>query len=1091
MNAFIRLVKTLLIPWILLIYHADLAAQDSIISIIKKANAAPPLRNFPNSVFVERPAPKPALTPGSDLPENFSMLPYLPAERMQSVLSAGCTDSSFLKVFESPDRAYSFSTSAKTKDGGIVLGGYGRNKLLGPPYKWYGVITKFDSVGQHAWSKELQSDVLPGVGMYIENIFVLSDGSMVVSGWHNNPLSTTAPTPTVDLFVAKLTAAGALIWLKTFHSLMGNGCTTSNIRYLWTAEGVNGEMYFGGTIPNCPDPRYLVVFKLDNAGNLIWKYNFTGHFTKSYCMGIFYNGSTITVINRGEGSSSSSASVDFIQLNSTTGAYHSHKSWEPDLPSPANFYAGLLNWSPAAVRLNNGSYCVYGNTFGDFFNPFGNLLPHFSVLEFNSNHDFVNGYTINSTLASNPYESKIRVDRFGKVIYSMSVQLTYPDEIKYYGMADNGVILHQRKKDVNGFEVFYDNTELFDDGSVVYINNLATPGQSNFYLHYSLMHVSDTGSQCLGMIDDFSSITPVNYKSYNFAWTAANPNPLISTNNQNNVMVPLSYTGGPPCYQTTFCDTLKIHGDTISCDIQQDLIFTAFKNSQCGASVNWSIDTSVIQSFQVINDTSLLVRFNQQWQGWLYASMRTSCGELRDSMLITIAISPGQVNIGPDTAICASNTISLNAHSGYINYQWSNGVTDSLISVSVPGLYYVDVTDACGNVFSDTVTVSLAPPIPISIGPDRTKCNSDTIHLQAPPGFMNYQWSPNYNISALNAQQIIVNPAVDTSYMLKAEKTPGCFAFDTVRISVSHSPLIKLGADTGICSGDSLLLDAGTGFSQYQWNNGAVSQQVYINTVGSYSVIGITAEGCKSYDTLAITQLFAVPVVSLNQDSTLCTGELKTLNAGSGYAGYNWNTGSNSQSIIVNDIGQYAVAVIDKNGCKGADTTLITEMLPAPSGFLERDTAICPYENLPLKATASFNQYAWSTGSTAPSVIVKQPGIYWLQVKDANGCAGRDSIIVNSKVCPNKFFMPTGFTPNNDGKNDLVKPILLGDVVKYRYWVYNRWGQLIFEATDQIKGWNGVYKGQEQPGGVYVWVCSYQFKDEPEKIEKGTFVLIR
>ena len=87
--------------------------------------------------------------------------------------------------------------------------------------------------------------------------------------------------------------------------------------------------------------------------------------------------------------------------------------------------------------------------------------------------------------------------------------------------------------------------------------------------------------------------------------------------------------------------------------------------------------------------------------------------------------------------------------------------------------------------------------------------------------------------------------------------------------------------------------------------------------------------------------------------------------------------------------------------------------------------------------------------------------------------------------------MPTGFTPNNDGKNDLINPILLGEVVKYRYWVYNRWGQLIFEATDQIKGWNGEYKGQEQPGGVYVWVCSYQFKDEGEKIEKGTFVLIR
>src|SRR5215204_3219139 len=202
MNAFIRLIRTLLTLWIILVYHPDIAAQDSVISLIKKANAAPPRRKFPNSALVERTASTPPLIQGLNVHANFSTFPYSPAERIQTPLNAGCTDSSFLKVFESANRAYSFFTSAKTKDGGIVLGGYGRNKLIGPPYTWYGVITKFDSVGRHIWSKELQSDVI-GVGMYIESIFVLSDGSIVVSGWHNNPLSSTSPTPTVDLFIAK------------------------------------------------------------------------------------------------------------------------------------------------------------------------------------------------------------------------------------------------------------------------------------------------------------------------------------------------------------------------------------------------------------------------------------------------------------------------------------------------------------------------------------------------------------------------------------------------------------------------------------------------------------------------------------------------------------------------------------------------------------------------------------------------------------------------------------------------------------------------------------------------------------------------
>jgi gliding motility-associated-like protein len=87
--------------------------------------------------------------------------------------------------------------------------------------------------------------------------------------------------------------------------------------------------------------------------------------------------------------------------------------------------------------------------------------------------------------------------------------------------------------------------------------------------------------------------------------------------------------------------------------------------------------------------------------------------------------------------------------------------------------------------------------------------------------------------------------------------------------------------------------------------------------------------------------------------------------------------------------------------------------------------------------------------------------------------------------------MPTGFTPNNDGKNDLIKPIFFGHVVKYKFWIYNRWGQLIFETTDLDKGWNGLYKGEDQSSGVFVWVCSYQLEGNPEKREKGTFVLIR
>jgi hypothetical protein len=89
------------------------------------------------------------------------------------------------------------------------------------------------------------------------------------------------------------------------------------------------------------------------------------------------------------------------------------------------------------------------------------------------------------------------------------------------------------------------------------------------------------------------------------------------------------------------------------------------------------------------------------------------------------------------------------------------------------------------------------------------------VHLKAPDGFISYRWSNNYQISSLTSQQVVVNPASDTAYYLKAEKLPGCFAYDTVRIKVNRSPVIDMGNDVQFCSGDSVTFAAGAGFSHY------------------------------------------------------------------------------------------------------------------------------------------------------------------------------------------------------------------------------------------------------------------------------------
>src|SRR5688572_6645700 len=155
----IRPAKTFLGLFILCIYCSELAGQDSVIAVILKTNAVPPSIKFPpGSTIAHLPGTSTGSIKSSSSLDNFSPFPNISPARTERLGNAACTDSSFLKIFEAENRAYNFFTSAKTKDGGIVLGGYGRNKLLGPPYTWYTVITKFDSVGRHIWSKELQTD---------------------------------------------------------------------------------------------------------------------------------------------------------------------------------------------------------------------------------------------------------------------------------------------------------------------------------------------------------------------------------------------------------------------------------------------------------------------------------------------------------------------------------------------------------------------------------------------------------------------------------------------------------------------------------------------------------------------------------------------------------------------------------------------------------------------------------------------------------------------------------------------------------------------------------------------------------------------
>jgi gliding motility-associated-like protein len=541
------------------------------------------------------------------------------------------------------------------------------------------------------------------------------------------------------------------------------------------------------------------------------------------------------------------------------------------------------------------------------------------------------------------------------------------------------------------------------------------------------------------------------------------------------------------CAQVATCTAISLQAPSPICDT---LVHVAkvIRNAGCTLPVSFTQSNANVK---IISSTDTTVSFKMLQSGstMLVASLFTGCTWVRDSVKINSSIGAQGFSLGNDTSICPGNTIVLRADTNYFSYQWSDGSAADTLKVTSPGTYSVTVTNACGNTLADAIVVKAAAAVSINIGPDKIKCNNETVLLSAPAGFISYSWGPAYQLIPVSDSQVTVSPLRDTSYFIKAEKTPGCFAFDTVRVTVNRSPLIDLGADKSFCAGDSLLLDVGNGFTSYIWSTGAASQKITVLVKGIYYVSAANQLGCVSKDTLAVN-VFANPAVHLGNDFSLCKGSTQTLDAGA-FRGYLWNDLSTNQTLQVNTSGLYAVTVTDQNNCVGSDTVVVAGILPLPANFLPVDTLLCQYETIQLAATSNFTSYLWSTNSVDKTIAIKTPGQYWLQVKDGNNCVGRDSITVGAKECVAGFYIPSAFTPNQDGLNDVFKPILLGNVLQYRFLIHNRYGQVVFETTDLKAGWNGKVNGIDQNSHGFTWVCWYLLQGSSPKTAKGNVMLLR
>lgn len=252
---------------------------------------------------------------------------------------------------------------------------------------------------------------------------------------------------------------------------------------------------------------------------------------------------------------------------------------------------------------------------------------------------------------------------------------------------------------------------------------------------------------------------------------------------------------------------------------------------------------------------------------------------------------------------------------------------------------------------------------------------------------------------------------------------------------------------------------------------------------------------CNIRDSIMIIVSGKLPSLNLGADTSLCRDSI-VLRAQQGYKDYQWQNGNTDDSMVVYSPGRYWVQVNDGCGESFADTIIVS----APDLYFSAGSSksICEGDTATLSATEGFQNYRWM-----PDVSVSDPyranvnvfpdstTRYIVSAEKFTGCFVGDSVTVEVKDCPLSIFFPNAFSPNNDGLNDLFRPVISRNPKNFKISVFNRNGRLIYYSERADEGWDGRYKGELQPAGVYVWTCEYSFpRQKPHRL-KGELVLLK
>lgn len=495
-------------------------------------------------------------------------------------------------------------------------------------------------------------------------------------------------------------------------------------------------------------------------------------------------------------------------------------------------------------------------------------------------------------------------------------------------------------------------------------------------------------------------------------------------------------------------------------------------------------------------------------------------------------IHPPVVNLTFHSAnICLGTPIQLVASTTSpdtpYHYLWTPGSTLNIDTVANPyatppigeTTYTVTISPNVPNCSSsDTVHVHVLPNDFTLFVHDSSFCKGYTFQVYAfGDTEFHYTWTPTVGLSNPNVIDPFINADTTMTYYVTATY-PGCTDMThQITLNVQPNPLVYLGGDRSMCKGDTVHIDASvtpTWYNNYQFdwipdsNLVHAGQQdviYYGDTSIEVRVIVTTQAGCTGTDSSFVT-VHNGPHANISPvDTAICPNDSVGYNivmSDATPATYHWipdyAVDSTTATPFVHPSGStdYSVVVVNDWGCKDTLSTHVT-VHPAPVVGLPDSVTLYPGETYQMNPQTNCTGFLWyppyGLSDTSISNPIASPAAntkYYILASTEWGCRTLDSISIylDANTLLN---IPNAFAPGSMGANTQFKLIKKG-IANLKYFrIFNRWGEKMFETTDIDQGWDGTFKGQAQPMGVYIYEVEAVTTNGKIFTKQGNVTLIR